>query len=446
MPEEDETQKLTENIESQLANYRKSKKGFKASDKIGTILIKAFKKDILTSLALSSISDLTSILNLYLSSFLLSWLRDEDAPAYQGYIFAFILGFLMFIAGWTRNYYLFIANKTGLNIRKGLSGVIYRKILRFNQKSKASASSGKLVSIVSGELQLVERGLVIIPALVTAPFTLAFTFIMLSFIFKEAVLFGLLVGIIIIAMEIVCSKMITKYRYKEGFHSDKRLKAISDIINGIRTIKAYAWEVPFMKLVSKHRSKMLSYTFKNQAAESSMWGIAGCGGYIVGIAIFGYHWGMGRTLHYEESLAGIAILGYASSIVFHQMFFAISFFSNFLAVLKRSAEVLDMEEFVDTRTIDTSESFNGKRINLKNLSSTWGFSVKKVTDEEGEDIKIEEDVLDTNLQSLNFTAGDGDLIAIVGQVGCGKSTFISVIMDELVTQSGEVSVNFIISM
>jgi len=59
----------------------------------------------------------------------------------------------------------------------------------------------------------------------------------------------------------------------ESFYSDKRLKTISDIINGIKTIKAYAWELPFVKLVNKFRNKMVSHLFRSDLVESSIWGL-----------------------------------------------------------------------------------------------------------------------------------------------------------------------------
>ena len=43
--------------------------------------------------------------------------------------------------------------------------------------------------------------------------------------------------------------------------------------------------------------------------------------------------------------------------------------------------------------------------------------------------------------SINFEAGRGSLIAIVGQVGCGKSSIISALLGEMQKQHGTVTVN-----
>ena len=40
-----------------------------------------------------------------------------------------------------------------------------------------------------------------------------------------------------------------------------------------------------------------------------MFGLSYTGGYIMGIAIFGYHYAMDREFNYEDSIAAISILG-----------------------------------------------------------------------------------------------------------------------------------------
>ena len=79
---------------------------------------------------------------------------------------------------------------------------------------------------------------------------------------------GFIVGVFIILFMYVASGCIKKYKYNEGLNSDKRLKVLSDIINGIRTIKACGWEIPFYNLVNKFRSKMVKNTAKHEVTES----------------------------------------------------------------------------------------------------------------------------------------------------------------------------------
>lgn len=48
-------------------------------------------------------------------------------------------------------------------------------------------------------------------------------------------------------------RMTAKYRLHLVGHTDARIRIINEIIQGIQTIKFYAWEKPFAKFVDQIR-------------------------------------------------------------------------------------------------------------------------------------------------------------------------------------------------
>ena len=379
---------------------------------------------------------------MFLLLYFVQWIKNEEADHWHGYLYTILFGTMTWASSILRSLNFFYSSVVGVVIRKGISGVIYRKILRFNQKSKAKASAGKLVSIISGDLQMIERGLMTAASLATSPILLVIWTILLYFIFGEGAFIGLAAGVLVILCIYFLSGYIRKYKYKEGYYSDKRLKTLSDVINGIRTIKAYAWERPFYKLINKFRSQMVKYTFRLELLDSIMWAIGWSGGYLMALFMFLYHYEMGREFSYEHSIAAIGIWSYTIIVIYQPVFLAINGFKTFLAVLKRVGEILDMEEF--NSNIDQNEDDykieEDACIKIDQASLTWGFSIKK--DLQNKD-QIDDQSNDINLQDINFVASSTDLVAVVGEVGSGKSTFLSVIMKELKIVNGSVSVPFI---
>ena len=75
-------------------------------------------------------------------------------------------------------------------------------------------------------------------------------------------------------------------------------------------------------------------------------------------------------------------------------------------------------------------------IKIDQASFTWGFSIKKDTQSKDQ---IDDQFNDINLTDINFIAKPDDLVAVVGEVGSGKSTFLSAIMKELKIVNGSVS-------
>ena len=119
---------------------------------------------------------------------------------------------------------------------------------------------------------------------------------------------------------------------------------------------------------------------------------------------------------------------------------AINVIKIFFAVLKRVGEVLDMEELDSNGFKDQITGMpEDTRIHLNNTSFTWGFSVKK--DKNTAKSKIDDNSRDINLKNIDFSANSSDLVAVVGEVGSGKSTFLSAVMKELELLDGSIKVN-----
>lgn len=55
------------------------------------------------------------------------------------------------------------------------------------------------------------------------------------------------------SISVLMSKLTANYRYHLVNHSDARIRIINEIIQGIQTIKFYAWEKPFAKIVDQIR-------------------------------------------------------------------------------------------------------------------------------------------------------------------------------------------------
>ena len=115
--------------------------------------------------------------------------------------------------------------------------MMFQKCLKLSQQSLAEASSGEIISIVNGELQVIEVGLLTLPYLFITPIIGTYTLILTSFYFKEGSLIGFVVFVVILVVQILIAIPVSRWKYSEGLLSDKRLKIITGAIHGIRTIK-----------------------------------------------------------------------------------------------------------------------------------------------------------------------------------------------------------------
>lgn len=56
-------------------------------------------------------------------------------------------------------------------------------------------------------------------------------------------------------------KMTASYRYRVVKQTDARIRILNEIIQGIQTIKMYAWEQPFKMIIGKIRKYGFSISF-----------------------------------------------------------------------------------------------------------------------------------------------------------------------------------------
>lgn len=291
---------------------------------------------------------------------------------------------------------------------------MYQKALRLSQKSKAISSTGKIVTIVSGELQTIEWGIQMAPYILIAPVSTLIAFCLIAINFQEAAAIGFIVFVFIIIAQILMSKVSLKWKIKEGAFSDKRIDILSDAVNGIRTIKTYGWEIPFQKLILKVRDSQLGMIFRSHVVSSIGHGVFQNGGFLIAISIFGYHYGMGREFSYSRSLSTISILGYLSQFSCYFLFTAFNSMASLIAILRRTGEVIGMEEFAEELSMDDPSLPSNIRISVENATMSWGFKIRK--GDQGVE-KVDQDEKDENLKNISLQVSTGELVAVVGAVG-----------------------------
>lgn len=74
-----------------------------------------------------------------------------------------------------RNRYIFDGLQIALKIRRTLCAALFDKVVQFSMKSMTETNSGKLISLISADLFIIERGLSIFTLNFAAPFISLFT-------------------------------------------------------------------------------------------------------------------------------------------------------------------------------------------------------------------------------------------------------------------------------
>ena len=140
-----------------------------------------FKFDVFMTAFFAFMGEISAIAYSMFLKVLVDYLKDDKAPVYMGVIYVLIFGLLMLCSSICRNQYFFRGCVVALNIRKTLISALYTKISKLSMKSLTETNSGKLITIVSGDIQAIERALGAAPIILAAPFVNIIAYLILGF-------------------------------------------------------------------------------------------------------------------------------------------------------------------------------------------------------------------------------------------------------------------------
>jgi len=96
----------------------------------------------------------------------------------------------------------------------------------------------------------------------------------------------------------------------EAMRNDERMKLVNDMVTGIRTIKAYAWENHYCQKVTNQRSIQVRYVFWLNLIGSLGFSVFQNVGLLAILAIFVAKWFLGEKLDVGDGFTLLAMIYY----------------------------------------------------------------------------------------------------------------------------------------
>eukprot|EP00526_Cylindrotheca_closterium_P003151 CAMPEP_0113648326 /NCGR_PEP_ID=MMETSP0017_2-20120614/25628_1 /TAXON_ID=2856 /ORGANISM="Cylindrotheca closterium" /LENGTH=1434 /DNA_ID=CAMNT_0000560529 /DNA_START=278 /DNA_END=4582 /DNA_ORIENTATION=+ /assembly_acc=CAM_ASM_000147 len=143
----------------------------------------------------------------------------------------------------------------GVFVRTAASTMLYRKSLNVSAAGRAKTSTGQVVNMMSNDTMQLQRFLQFIGLTMSAPIQIV---VALYLIFQQvgnATWVGVGYMVVLAPVNMVVFSIVSKMRRKVLKYSDLRVKMMNEILTGVRIIKFYAWEKPFGKEVGRLRQK-----------------------------------------------------------------------------------------------------------------------------------------------------------------------------------------------
>ncbi|GBN46101.1 Multidrug resistance-associated protein 1, partial [Araneus ventricosus] len=381
-------------------------------------LLKAFWPWILGVVLLDSVF----IILLLLPPLLLDRIIDfatDDFYSWRGTFYAVLLFLVDFVGKTLSNNSVHLMSISSIQFQSALMGAIFRKNLSMANSARKDYNSGNLMSLLTVDVKRIQWFAMQFAALLIVPFKLALIiFIMWQYIGISTLSSIAVIGVLF-PFSYYVSRIGWKFSDKQMEVKDFRLKLMNEILNGIKILKLYAWEIPFAGRVSTARNeeiKWIRYSFFTYLVTGFVYN---CAPFMVSIAAFATFLLIDRNnvLTPTKAFVTLTLMEQLRYALF-ELPDAVADLIQFNISLKRLRNYFCCEN-KDEKVVGNDPE-KGETITVKKASFSW------TSDS------------DCVLKDIDLHVPVGKLIAIIGPVGSGKSSLLSALLGELYNRSGSV--------
>lgn len=160
-------------------------------------------------------------------------------------------------------YYL-MTYMVGFRIRTALISWIYRKALTISSVAKKDTTVGEIINLMAVDSMRFIEMVQYAHMVWSGPLVIVLAIYFLWQIIGVAVLTGLVVLILMLPINGYLATIMRSYQMDQMKKKDERVKLMNEILNGIKVLKLYAWEISFAKFIDNIRNKELAIIKKLQ--------------------------------------------------------------------------------------------------------------------------------------------------------------------------------------
>ncbi|KAG0224305.1 hypothetical protein BGW42_005193 [Actinomortierella wolfii] len=417
---------------------------------------------------------------------------DSDWPVSRGMGYAIGLFVLTVFHGTMHHHYYFPAMRVGFWARISFISLMYRKCLALSTSS--TISTGTIVNLISNDVQPIENAAPFCLFAIIGPIE---TIVVMYFLWQEigkASLAGLLVFALLMPLQTFFSKYFGVLRNKTVEARDERIRTLSDVFNGIELVKLCAWEVPLQEKVEMLRATELKYIWRANMMRAANMGIYFFFQPLVALFVFVTFWLLDETMTADKVFVSLTLFNVMRLTMTSFFPKSIETIAEARISIRRITDFLllpelhSLENPYSTKTTanqDDHAAHNDKDaldssvlVEMRNASFSWTIGTddgekneilemsKEARRREAEEkLKkakkaglqdaqggisekelveaVDLDALASNnsnrkniLNNVTMTLRRDELLAIVGPVGCGKSSFCMALLEEMPITSG----------
>ncbi|XP_068192205.1 multidrug resistance-associated protein 1 isoform X2 [Antennarius striatus] len=359
---------------------------------------------------------------------LIHFVKDDNAHPWQGYFYTALLFICTCVQSLILQKYFHVCFTSGMRLRTAIIGAVYRKALVISSEARRTSTVGEIVNLMSVDAQRFMDLLTYLNMTWSAPLQVVLALYFLWQTLGPSVLAGVAVMVLMVPVNAVIAMKTKTYQVSQMKSKDSRIKLMNEMMNGIKVLKLYAWELAFKDKVSEIRKSELQVLRKAAylGAISTFTWI--CAPFLVALSTFAVY-----VMIDEENVLD-AQKAFVSLALFNILRFPLNVLPMVISSivqasvsLKRLRVFLSHEELQEHGVEHNPGANFPYSISIADGVFSWSRTQPPT------------------LKKLNVCIPEGSLVAVVGHVGSGKSSLLSALLGEMEKLEGTVVVKGLVA-
>ncbi|KAJ8086007.1 hypothetical protein PM082_004826 [Marasmius tenuissimus] len=349
------------------------------------------------------------------------------------------------------HHFFYRATSAGVLIRGGLINAIYQRSLRLTARSRSKLPNGLIMNHISTDVSRIDFCAGFFHMSWTAPIQMIICLILLLINLGPSALAGFGFFILITPIQTYCMRQMFKLRAKSMGWTDKRAKLLQELLNGMKVIKFFAWEVPFLNRITLFRGNEMKYIRTLLLVRSAINAVAMSLPALASVLAFVTYSLSGHDLDPADVFASLTLFNLLR-LPLMMLPVSLSSIADAANATNRLYPVFEAEILEETRIVDQVLS---NAIEVK--AATWSWDAPPPEPEDKKALKKaaaaakkhgsrpatanEEKPAEFEpfkVKNVSMNIPRGQLVAVVGRVGSGKSSLLQGLIGEMRRTEGSV--------
>ncbi|XP_058084431.1 putative ABC transporter C family member 15 isoform X1 [Magnolia sinica] len=360
----------------------------------------------------------------YLIDDFVKFLSEKKQNSLQGgYVLALAFLSAKMVETVAQRQWVFGARQLGLRLRAALISHIYKKGIHLSSQSRQSHTSGEIINYMSVDIQRVTDFIWYLNIIWMLPIQISLAIYILNMNLGIGSLAGLAATVLVMTCNVPITKIQRRLQSKIMEAKDERMKATSEVLRNMKTLKLQAWDTRYLSKLGSLRKIESDWLWKSLRLSAISAFIFWGSPTFISVVTFGACMLMGIPLTAGRVLSALATFRMLQDPIFN-LPDLLSVLAQAKVSVDRVAAYLQEDEIQSDAVEFVPRNETEFEVEINSGEFSW-----------------DPDSRNPTLSGLQLKIRRGMKVAVCGTVGSGKSSLIACILGEIPKLSGTVKIS-----